>query len=149
MDVQLAKQFAELLQQRVEDYYKKFTAHFNDRDKKQGKERNVDYHIHEREWQVDVKPGKNYIKIDVGSSGKFMVDENNGLYFIKGYGVIDKKKYFGKLENLIKDQNKWWYDGYSIAPVGKASKYGWAGQITEAKLRKVIRKEIISILGEK
>jgi hypothetical protein len=137
------EKFANLLQQRVEDYYKKYTAEHNAWDKKQGGEGNVDYHIHKQSWQVKVKPGVKYTKINVGDSGKFMVDnETGGLYFIKGYGVIDKKKYFGTVENLLKNTNKWWYDGYSISPIGKRGAYGYAGQITEARLSARGRREI-------
>ena len=81
---------------------------------------------------VAVKPGKKYIRIDVGRSGKFMFDTADcHLYFIKGYGVIDKKKDFGSLPVIIQKGFDW--DGYSIMPKGMArnyrSRYGYAGKI--------------------
>lgn len=79
---------------------------------------------------VSVKPGRKYIKINVGRSGKFMLDTTNGhLYFIKGYGVIDKKKDFGYLPDII--EKGFDYDGYSIVSIGAKhrSRYGFAGKI--------------------
>jgi len=81
---------------------------------------------------VSVKPGRKYIKIDVGHSGKFMFDTTDGhLYFIKGYGVINRKKDFGYLPSII--EKGFDYDGYSIVSAGTkyASKYGFAGKIGE------------------
>ena len=43
-----------------------------------------------RHSKVTVKPGKKYTKVDVGTSGKFMIDENGNIFGIKGYGVINK-----------------------------------------------------------
>lgn len=81
---------------------------------------------------VTIKPGKKYTKINVGSSGKFMFNsEDCHLYFIKGYGVIDKKKDFGSLLLIIQKDFDW--DGYSIMPKGMAqnyrSRFGYAGKI--------------------
>lgn len=81
---------------------------------------------------VQIRLGKKYIKIDIGSSGKFMFDIDNGhLYFIKGYGAIDRKKDFGYLPAIIQKGFDW--DGYSIIPKGMAqnyrSRFGYAGKI--------------------
>jgi hypothetical protein len=40
--------------------------------------------------------GAKYIRLDVGSSGAFLLDSTTGLiYGIKGYGQVDKKKVAG------------------------------------------------------
>jgi len=45
-----------------------------------------------------------YIKIDKGGSGKYMVEIDNGyIYGTKGYGVINKKKYYGTVSQYVKD----------------------------------------------
>ena len=133
MDVQLAKKFAEILEKRVKEYYMNFSP-----DK---------WQIFEPDWQVKVKPGKNYIKIDVQRSGKFMMDSDNKLYYIKGYGVIDKKKYFGKVDAIVNNPDKWWFDGHSIAPKGKRTSYGYAGIIAEER-NKMKKSELRSLIKE-
>lgn len=56
--------------------------------------------------KVSIKPGKKYTKIDVGSSGKYMVDGDGNIFGIKGYGQINKKKHYGTLDTLTD-----WYWG--------------------------------------
>jgi hypothetical protein len=53
----------------------------------------------------NVKYGEKYIKVDVGNSGKYMVDGEGNIYGIKGYGVINKKKYYGTLDTI---NDYWW-----------------------------------------
>ena len=56
------------------------------------------------DWTMDSKtkiiPGKKYTKVDVGNSGKFMVDEDGNIFGIKGYGKINKKKHYGNLNTI-------------------------------------------------
>ena len=120
--VKLVDDFAKILQDKVNDYYNVNHPTF--------KEKNTIP-------QVKVLPGKTYIKINIGDSGKFMADINDGLlYFIKTYGVIDRKKVFGSVKNLI--DSDFVYDGYSINKPGiPRHPYGYAGRITENKLRSV------------
>ena len=50
-------------------------------------------------YEVTVKPGPKYTRIDVGSSGRFMVVNDTGeIYGIKAYGVIHRGHYFGTLD---------------------------------------------------
>ena len=46
--------------------------------------------------------GKKYIRIDIGSSGKYMINEAGEIFGIKAYGVINKKKQYGNI-NTIND----------------------------------------------
>jgi len=96
-------------------------------------EYNKSYYPHLSKEPVIIKTGRKYTKIDVGSSGKFMLDNSNEhLYFIKGYGVIDRRKDFGFLPDIIQVNFAW--DGYSIIPLKfagtYASQFGYAGPIT-------------------
>ncbi|KKL06141.1 hypothetical protein LCGC14_2599000 [marine sediment metagenome] len=50
--------------------------------------------------KVTVKPGKKYIKVDVGLSGKYMIDQGGNIYGIKGYGVIHKGHCYGTLDTI-------------------------------------------------
>ncbi len=51
--------------------------------------------------KVKVKFGQKYIKVDVGNSGKFMVEAATGNIFgIKGYGVIHRGHWFGTLDTI-------------------------------------------------
>lgn len=123
----LAKEFAEILQERVIQYYKDSVDAAN---KNYPADRQIPYDVHKANWDVKVKPGQKWIKIDTGSSGKFMLNTETGhLHFIKGYGTPDLKKDFGNMQGIIDNKDNWWYDGYSISPVGKRSGYGFAGRI--------------------
>lgn len=103
--------FAKMLQDKINEYYKKAYP-------------NV------KPGEVKLKPGKQYTKIDVGGGGKFMYDPLDGcIYFIKGYGVIDKKKNFGHIKNIV--DRDFDFDGYSIVPKGSGIRtmYGYGGRI--------------------
>ena len=49
-----------------------------------------------------IKPGKKYTKVDVGRSGKFMVDAEGNIFGIKGYCVIHRGKKYGTLDTIAK-----------------------------------------------
>ena len=51
-------------------------------------------------YQVKIRPGKKYTKVDVGSSGKFMVDADGNIFGIKSYGVIHRGKKYGTLDTI-------------------------------------------------
>jgi len=46
------------------------------------------------------KDGKKYIKIDIGGSGRYMVDQEGNIYGIKAYGVIHKGHHYGTLDTI-------------------------------------------------
>ena len=50
--------------------------------------------------KVSIKEGNKYTKVDVGSSGKYMIDKEDNIWGIKAYGVIHKGHYFGTLETI-------------------------------------------------
>lgn len=63
----------------------------------------------ESNWGVSVKPGKKYTKVDVGTSGRYMVENDTGeIYGIKGYGVIHRGHHFGNLDTIA----EWNWGGY-------------------------------------
>jgi len=48
-----------------------------------------------------IKPGKKYTKVDVGHSGKYMIEHDTGdIYGIKAYGVIHRGHRYGNLETI-------------------------------------------------
>jgi len=56
--------------------------------------------------KVTIHIGNKYTRIDVGTSGKYMVENETGIiYGIKGYGVPNKKKVYGTLETI--DEYYW------------------------------------------
>lgn len=57
--------------------------------------------------KVTIKSGKKYYKVDVGNSGKFMVDAQENIFGIKAYGVINLKKNYGTLDTI---DNYYWGD---------------------------------------
>ena len=56
-----------------------------------------------------VKPGKKYTKVNIGYSGRYMIENSTGnIYGIKGYGVIHKGHFYGHLN----DMNNWFWGHY-------------------------------------
>lgn len=49
---------------------------------------------------VTIKPGKKYTKVDVGTSGKYMVTQDGEIFGIKAYGVIHRGKFYGTLDTI-------------------------------------------------
>lgn len=59
---------------------------------------------------VKVVAGKKYIKVDVGTSGKYMIVWATGEIFgIKAYGVIHRGHQYGTLDTI----NEWFWGGYT------------------------------------
>ena len=54
-----------------------------------------------KDAKTTIRPGKKYTKVDVGSSGKYMVvNETGEIFGIKGYGVIHFGHFYGTLETI-------------------------------------------------
>ena len=84
------KKFAELLEkEQIEDLYKNGLSC----------EANI------INVKVKIKEGKKYTKVNVGSSGKYMIDKEGNIYGIKGYGVIHKGHKYGTLDTI---NNYYW-----------------------------------------
>ena len=50
---------------------------------------------------ASVKLGQKYAKVDIGSSGRYMIEMSTGrIYGIKGYGVVHRGYYFGTLDTI-------------------------------------------------
>lgn len=80
------------------------------------KMRDLDCPNNVKDRQTSIKPGNKYWKIDVGCSGKFMVEKATEIvYGIKAYGQIHKGHAYGTLDTT--DQ---WYWG-EFYPVKKGS----------------------------
>ena len=47
-----------------------------------------------------IKYGKKYIKIDIGNSGRYMIDKEGKIFGIKAYGVIHKGNQYGNLDTI-------------------------------------------------
>ena len=55
--------------------------------------------VHERSMRVTVKAGRKYTKVDVGDSGRYMVEmDTERIFGIKGYGVVHRGKAYGTLD---------------------------------------------------
>lgn len=50
-----------------------------------------------------IKPGKKYLKLDVGRSGKYMIEvATDRVYGIKAYGVIHRGHYYGTVSEFTR-----------------------------------------------
>lgn len=67
----------------------------------EGNINNAKTHIHE---------GKKYTRVDIGTSGRYMVENETGNIFgIKGYGVIHKGHFYGTVDTTA---DYFWGDYY-------------------------------------
>ena len=74
------------------------------------------WEIHAQNFIVTVKMGQKYARVDVGTSGKYMVDLATGEIFgIKGYGVIHRGHRYGCLDTI----SEWDWRGYSARSLAK------------------------------
>lgn len=56
-----------------------------------------------------VHMGKKFARVDIGSSGRYMVDLETGeIYGVKAYGVVHKGHRFGTLDTM----NEWFWGDY-------------------------------------
>ena len=54
----------------------------------------------ETSYKVHIRPGKKYVKVDVGSSGRYIIDGEN-VFGCKAYGVIHRGHFFGTLDDIL------------------------------------------------
>ena len=74
----------------------------------------INYEGHERSAKVTVKPGNKYYKVDVGTSGTYMVDREGNIWGIKAYGVIHHGHHCGTLETI----NQYYWGDYQAHKIG-------------------------------
>lgn len=91
----------ETYEQKLEAFRALVEVHQAERYKEQG-------FVHIDPPAVTIKPGRKYTKVDVGSSGKYMVEPEGDtahIWGIKAYGVIHRGHYYGTLDTI--DQYFW------------------------------------------
>jgi hypothetical protein len=65
--------------------------------------------------QTKIVPGRKYTKIDIYTSGRYMVVNETGQIFgIKAYGVIHKGHYYGTLDTI----DNYYWGGYTAYKKG-------------------------------
>lgn len=57
--------------------------------------------------------GKKYIRVDVGGSGRYMVDLQGNIFGIKAYGVIHKGHCYGNLDTI----NEYFWGDYKAKKI--------------------------------
>ena len=91
------------------------------------KAQHIDCQGNSRNAIVTIKPGRVYVQIDQGGSGRFMVERETGIiYGIRGYGKVHKGREYGTLATV--DLFQW--GGYSPALKGETDKEALANQCT-------------------
>ena len=58
--------------------------------------------------RVSIKEGKKYVKVNIGTSGAYMVDREGQIFGIKAYGVIHKGHFYGTLDTI----NEFYWGNY-------------------------------------
>jgi hypothetical protein len=96
------QRLAELIhEQTIERYHTETIKHYPE---------NAKYPwLWENPSKVTVIPGKKYTKIDVGASGKYMVDSEGNIFGIKAYGVIHRGHQYGTLDTI----DSWYWGDYT------------------------------------
>jgi hypothetical protein len=61
----------------------------------------LDCDANRRNVKTSIKPGKKYTKVDVGGSGRYMIDSAGNIFGIKAYGVVHTGKRYGTLDNPV------------------------------------------------
>lgn len=62
-----------------------------------------------RECLVKISSGRKYVRVDVGPSGKYMIDGAGNIFGIKAYGVIHRGHQYGTLDTI----HEWDWSGYT------------------------------------
>jgi len=76
--------------------------------------------------KTSIKIGKKFARVDVGSSGKYMVDLQTGEIFgIKAYGVVHRGHRFGTLDTI----RDWYWGRYRAISADEARA---TGELTES-----------------
>ena len=72
--------------------------------------------VHANAWLCKIKMGRKYANVDVGQSGKYMVELDTGnIYGIKAYGVIHRRHFYGTLDTI----HEWNWSDYTARKLGK------------------------------
>lgn len=100
---------------RTEEKLKAFAALVEKQQAEELTKRGYDPANHDH--QATIRPGQKYVKIDVGTSGKFMVDQDGTIYGIKAYGQINREKPYGTLDTTA---DWYWGEYYPIRAKVKA-----------------------------
>ena len=75
--------------------------------------RNLACEANRNNSRTSIKAGSKYTRVDVGDSGKYMVEHATEIiYGIKAYGVIHKGHAYGTLDTI----HAWNWSGYSATP---------------------------------
>lgn len=59
-------------------------------------------------YSVKIIPGRKYTKVDVGTSGKYMIDQEGNIWGIKAYGKVHHGHNYGTLDTV----NNWYWGRY-------------------------------------
>lgn len=72
--------------------------------------------------KVTIKSGQKYTKVDVGTSGKYMVEMATGNIFgIKGYGQVHKGHFYGTVDTTAEFSWGEYYPERKATPLPKQS----------------------------
>lgn len=93
------KRFAELIdQQSLEHFRRKFPK---------PEMSDVEF-VQLFQLNASIRPGRKYTKVDVGTSGRYMVDGEGNIFGIKGYGNIHRGHRYGTLDTV----DDWFWGNY-------------------------------------
>ena len=95
------------------DKVKMFAQMLEDHQKEECHKNKLDSPGNIEQCKTTVKDGPKYIKVNVGPSGKYMIEKTTEKIFgIKGYGVIHRGHQYGTLDTI----DDWYWGGYTGMP---------------------------------
>lgn len=60
-----------------------------------------------KQCETHIHVGRKYTRVDVGSSGRYMIDTDGNIFGIKAYGVPHKGHRYGTLDNPTNLGDHW------------------------------------------
>lgn len=97
------------MEKTFEDWVKAFAKKVEEDSIERLKRMGISYEGFEKSVATRIRPGRKYVKVDVGDSGRYMIEIETGeVYGIKAYGVIHRGHYYGKVQEF----EGWNWGGY-------------------------------------
>lgn len=84
-----------------------FAEHIEKKSKANLMKHGMDCEANWKQCKTHVHQGKRWTRVDVGDSGRYMIDTDGTIYGIKAYGVPHKGHCYGTLDNPVNLGDQW------------------------------------------
>lgn len=84
-----------------------FAEHIEKQSKIQLMKHGLDCEANWKNAETHIHTGRKWTRVDVGSSGRYMIDPQGNIYGIKAYGVPHLGHSYGTLDNPKRLSDQW------------------------------------------